>query len=150
MLFRKTESAVWGTTPTHWSLHMQMMGLDRIPPPPFFFFFAGEGQRGHLKIVNKDRHILSLVPRPPPRLYLAAVEKSFLHGCEIKSGRRPGNEASIYSLCKSAMTFILCTSTGGKTSTRFQQTGSVHRVGKVPTLNIQYLFPSNVTYGKHK
>ena len=33
----------------------------------------------------------SLVPRPPPRLYLAAVE---IHGCEIKSGRRPGNEAS--------------------------------------------------------
>ena len=31
----------------------------------------------------------SLVPRPPPRLYLAAVEKS----CEIKSGQRPGNEA---------------------------------------------------------
>ena len=34
----------------------------------------------------------SLVPRPPPRLYLVAVE--FLHGCEIKSGRRPGNEAN--------------------------------------------------------
>ena len=30
----------------------------------------------------------NLVPRPPPRLYLAAVEKSqtFLHSCEIKSG----------------------------------------------------------------
>ena len=32
----------------------------------------------------------NLVPRPPPTLYLAAVEKSlapaFLHGCEIKCG----------------------------------------------------------------
>ena len=36
----------------------------------------------------------SSVPRSLPRFYLAAVEKKiFLHGCEIKSGRRPGNEA---------------------------------------------------------
>ena len=32
-------------------------------------------------------------PRPPPRFYLAAVEKN-RHGCEIKSGQRPGNEAN--------------------------------------------------------
>ena len=38
--------------------------------------------------------ITSLVPRPPPRLYLAAVEKSQ----EIKSGRRPGNEATHYKV----------------------------------------------------
>ena len=31
--------------------------------------------------------IYSLVPRPPPRFYL--------HGCEIKSGRRPWDEAKI-------------------------------------------------------
>ena len=37
---------------------------------------------------------INLVPRPPPRLYLAAVElaPAFLHGCEIKSGWRPGYE----------------------------------------------------------
>ena len=32
------------STLTHWSLHMQMMGLERIPPVPFFFFLAGVGQ----------------------------------------------------------------------------------------------------------
>ena len=32
----------------------------------------------------------NLVPRPPPRHYLAAP--TFLHGCEIKSGWRPGYE----------------------------------------------------------
>ena len=38
-----------------------------------------------------------LVPRPPPRFYFEAVEKNgfFLHGCEIKSGRRPENEANV-------------------------------------------------------
>ena len=41
----------------------------------------------------------SLVPRPPPRFYLAAMKKSvrnfpiLLHGCKIKSGQRPGNKA---------------------------------------------------------
>ena len=39
----------------------------------------------------------SLIPRPPPRFYLAAVE-IFLHSCKIKSGRRPGNEASNYNM----------------------------------------------------
>ena len=36
----------------------------------------------------------SLVPSPLPRLifYLAAVD--FLHGCELKSGWRSGNEAN--------------------------------------------------------
>ena len=34
---------------------------------------------------------VSLVPRPPPRLYL---------GCEIKSGRRPGNEAIVDVSCR--------------------------------------------------
>ena len=34
--------------------------------------------------------LYNLVPRPPPRLYLAAVEIS--RGCEIKSGWRPGYE----------------------------------------------------------
>ena len=44
--------------------------------------------------------VSNLVPRPPPRLYLAAVEKpqastqTFLHGCEIKSGWRPGYEVN--------------------------------------------------------
>ena len=37
----------------------------------------------------------SIVPRPLPRFYLAAMEKNlFLHGCETKSGQRPGNEAT--------------------------------------------------------
>ena len=40
-----------------------------------------------------------LVPRPPPRFYLTAMEKSvrnlsiLLHGCKKKSGQRPGNKA---------------------------------------------------------
>ena len=40
--------------------------------------------------------IPNLVPRPPPRFYLAAVEKSRgkLHSCEIKSGWRPGYEVN--------------------------------------------------------
>ena len=41
-------------------------------------------------ILLHERVIGILVPRPPPRFYLAAV----LHGCEIKSGRRPGNEGT--------------------------------------------------------
>ena len=60
----------------------------------------------HTDTNTKSRHYENvvrpnLVPRPPPRLYLAAVEKSrgkavdtFLHGCEIKSGWRPGYEVS--------------------------------------------------------
>ena len=39
--------------------------------------------------VLKD--LASLIP-----FYLAAMEKKFLHGCEIKSGRRPGKEARIW------------------------------------------------------
>ena len=39
-------------------------------------------------------YLCSLIPRPLPRFYLAAMEKN--HGCEIKYGRRPGDEASIY------------------------------------------------------
>jgi len=35
--------------------------------------------------------MVSLVPRPPPRFYLAAVE----NGCKIKSRQRPGNEATV-------------------------------------------------------
>ena len=48
---------------------------------------------------HRMSHAPSHVPRFLPRFYLAAVEKNskvsdtFLHGCEIKSGRRPGNEA---------------------------------------------------------
>ena len=39
----------------------------------------------------------SLVPRPPPRFYLTAMEKI---GCEIKSGQRPGNKARyVGSVC---------------------------------------------------
>ena len=42
----------------------------------------------------------SSVGRPLPIFYLAAVERVSPRGCEIKSGRRPGNEAtsSVYSL----------------------------------------------------
>ena len=39
----------------------------------------------------------SLIPSPPPRFYLAAVEKNqeiFLHGCKLKSGWRLGNKAN--------------------------------------------------------
>ena len=35
----------------------------------------------------------SLIPRPLPRFYLAAMEKNLPRGCKIKSGLRPGNEA---------------------------------------------------------
>ena len=53
---------------------------------------------GEINSLGTDKSILrvyelistSLVPRPPPRFYLAAAEKNRL---EIKSGRRPGNEA---------------------------------------------------------
>ena len=43
---------------------------------------------------------ISLVLRPPLRFYLAAVEEkpNFLHGYEIKSGQRHGNEASLHAL----------------------------------------------------
>ena len=42
----------------------------------------------------ENRVHTSLVPRPPPRLLSRSRgEKTFLHGCEIKSGQRPGNEA---------------------------------------------------------
>ena len=45
-----------------------------------------------IKLISQYRHEqINLVPRPPPRLYLAAVA-AFLHGCEIKSGWRPGYE----------------------------------------------------------
>jgi len=53
-------------------------------------------------VVHQKQVILSLVPRPPPRFCLAAVEKNwepiFLHGYKIKSGWRLGNEAKLYSL----------------------------------------------------
>ena len=48
------------------------------------------------------RHLMawdhfSLIPKPPPRFYLAAVAAMCtLHSCEIKSGRRPGNEATTF------------------------------------------------------
>ena len=62
---------------------------------------AGDGMVDQLlEVVNETLGkvlLTSLVPRPPPRFYLAAMEKN-LHGCEIKSGWRPWNEAS-YSLC---------------------------------------------------
>ena len=47
-------------------------------------------------LIHTDIRTLSLVPRPLPRFYLAVV-------CEIKSGRRPGDEATyactMLSLC---------------------------------------------------
>ena len=49
-----------------------------------------EGREGKV-IKCCVRNYSSLVPRPPPRFYLAAVEKNW----EIKSGQRPGDEARI-------------------------------------------------------
>ena len=56
----------------------------------------------------------SLVPRPPPRFYLTTVEKNrdFLHGCEIKSERRPGNEAIATDFTFYSMLVVFCTCGG--------------------------------------
>ena len=52
---------------------------------PVFQEFRGEGEG---EGGGGEVHVCSLVPRPPPRFYLAATA--------IKSGRRPGNEARMY------------------------------------------------------
>ena len=56
-------------------------------------------QGAWLTSVHPTKGRESLVSRPLPRFYLATMEKSVrnfrisLHGCKIKSGQRPGNEA---------------------------------------------------------
>ena len=62
-----------------------------------YFPFIGEVCMQYAVKAEQER--TSLVPRPLPRFFfLAAMEKNreiliFLHGCEIKSGQRPGDEA---------------------------------------------------------
>ena len=43
-----------------------------------------------LCITTRAKEVCRLIPGPPPRFYLIAVE--ILHSYEIKSGWRPGNE----------------------------------------------------------
>ena len=50
--------------------------------------------QGQNKPIDPHPGLVSLVPRPPPRFYLTAVEKNR----EIKFGRRPGNEARFSSV----------------------------------------------------
>ena len=47
---------------------------------------------------RQRRHCLTLLHSAcslVPRFYLAPWRQKFLHGCEIKSGRKPGNEATL-------------------------------------------------------
>ena len=60
----------------HWEQLMQATQVSSMVSLQSYDFYVHENQM--------VRVMPSLVPRPPPRFYLAAV---------IKSGRRPGNEA---------------------------------------------------------
>ena len=68
----------------------------------------------YLEVPYSTAFTLASFPGLRPEIYISALEKMFLHGCEIRSEWRPGNEATftlcaacIYPLCCLHLPFVL-------------------------------------------